>query len=113
MRRLATKDLAIERLDPGWLIRLLSVITDPNVAFILLLVGIYGLIFEFSSPGAIAPGVIGTIALLLGLYALNMLPGCKWFYRLATGRERCPESFRTTINAVILKFSERSSHELK
>jgi hypothetical protein len=39
--------------------------------------------------------------------------GCKWFYRLATGRERCPDSFRTTINAVILKFSERSSHELK
>jgi membrane-bound serine protease (ClpP class) len=73
-RRLATKGLTIERLDPGWLIRLLSVITDPNVAFILLMVGIYGLIFEFSSPGAIAPGVVGTICLLLGLYALNMLP---------------------------------------
>ena len=74
MRQLATKGLAIERIDPGWLIRLLSVITDPNVAFILLMVGIYGLIFEFSNPGAIAPGVIGTICLLLGLYALNMLP---------------------------------------
>src|SRR5207302_1476652 len=74
MRQLATKGLTIERLDPGWLIRLLSVITDPNVAFILLLVGIYGLIFEFSTPGAIAPGVVGTICLLLGLYALNMLP---------------------------------------
>jgi membrane-bound serine protease (ClpP class) len=73
-RQLATKGLTIERLDPGWLIRLLSVITDPNVAFILLMVGIYGLIFEFSTPGAIAPGVIGTICLLLGLYALNMLP---------------------------------------
>ena len=74
MRQLATKGLTIERLDPGWLIRLLSVITDPNVAFILLMVGIYGLIFEFSTPGAIAPGVVGTISLLLGLYALNMLP---------------------------------------
>ena len=73
-RQLATKGLTIERLDPGWLIRLLSVITNPNVAFILLMVGIYGLIFEFSSPGAIAPGVVGTICLLLGLYALNMLP---------------------------------------
>jgi membrane-bound serine protease (ClpP class) len=73
-RQLATKGLTIERLDPGWLIRFLSVITDPNVAFILLLVGIYGLIFEFSSPGAIAPGVVGTICVLLGLYALNMLP---------------------------------------
>lgn len=74
MRQLATKGLTIERLDPGWLIRFLSVITNPNVAFILLIVGIYGLIFEFSTPGAIAPGVIGAICLLLGLYALNMLP---------------------------------------
>lgn len=73
-RQLATKGLTIEQLDQGWLIRLLSVITNPNVAFILLMVGIYGLIFEFSNPGAIAPGVIGTICLLLGLYALNMLP---------------------------------------
>jgi membrane-bound serine protease (ClpP class) len=73
-RQLATKGLTIERLDPGRLIRLLSVITDPNVAFVLLMVGIYGLIFEFSTPGAIAPGVVGTICLLLGLYALNMLP---------------------------------------
>ena len=73
-RQLATKGLTIERLDPGWLIRLLSVITNPNVAFILLMVGIYGLIFELSTPGAIVPGVIGTICLLLGLYALNMLP---------------------------------------
>src|SRR4029077_9692274 len=73
-RQLATKGLTVERLDPGWLIRLLSVITNPNVAFVLLMVGIYGLIFEFSTPGAIAPGVIGTICLLLGLYALNMLP---------------------------------------
>ncbi|MBM6583739.1 nodulation protein NfeD [Microvirga sp. BT689] len=73
-RRLATKDLTIRSEEPGWLIRLLGVITNPNVAFILMIVGVYGLIFEFSNPGAVAPGVIGAICLVLGLYALNMLP---------------------------------------
>ncbi|UPK07237.1 nodulation protein NfeD [Bradyrhizobium sp. 170] len=73
-RQLGTRDAAREAIDPGWTLRFLRVITDPNVAFILMLVGIYGLIFELSSPGAVAPGVIGTICLLLGLYALNMLP---------------------------------------
>ena len=73
-RHLATKDAVIEEIDPGWISRFLAVITDPNVAFILLLVGIYGVIFEFISPGAVAPGVVGSISLLLGLYALNMLP---------------------------------------
>ena len=48
--------LAGRNAEPGWLIELLSVITDPNVAVILMLVGIYGLFFEFSSPGAVAPG---------------------------------------------------------
>ena len=71
---LATKGLAVETLEPGWFIRLLSVITDPNIAVILMLVGVYGLVFEFTSPGAVAPGVIGTICLVLGLYALNLLP---------------------------------------
>lgn len=73
-RRLATKDAVVEVVDPGWISRFLAVITDPNVAFILLMVGVYGLIFEFVSPGAIAPGVVGTICLLIGLYALNLLP---------------------------------------
>ncbi|MBZ9871852.1 nodulation protein NfeD [Mesorhizobium sp. BR1-1-9] len=71
---LATKGVAVETLDPGWLIRLLAVITDPNIAVVLMLAGVYGLVFEFTSPGAVAPGVIGTICLLLGLYALNLLP---------------------------------------
>ncbi|ESZ19717.1 MULTISPECIES: NfeD family protein [Mesorhizobium] len=71
---LATKRLPVETLEPGWLIRLLAVITDPNIAVILMLIGVYGLVFEFTSPGAVAPGVIGTICLLLGLYALNLLP---------------------------------------
>ncbi|MGY3488420.1 membrane-bound serine protease (ClpP class) [Bradyrhizobium sp. USDA 4011] len=73
-QRLATKDAVIEAIEPSWLSRVLAVITDPNIAFVLLMVGIYGLIFEFMSPGAVAPGVVGTICLLLGLYALNMLP---------------------------------------
>lgn len=72
--RLATKDDVVEALDPGWISRFLAVITDPNVAFILLMIGIYGLIFEFMSPGAVAPGVVGAICLLIGLYALNLLP---------------------------------------
>ncbi len=73
-RHLNTRDARLEAIDPGWISRFLSVITDPNVAFVLLLIGVYGLIFEFMSPGAVAPGVAGTICLLLGLYALNMLP---------------------------------------
>ncbi|MGM4894156.1 NfeD family protein [Tardiphaga sp. 839_C3_N1_4] len=73
-RHLATTDATIETIDSGWIAQFLSVITNPNVAFILLLVGIYGLIFEFTSLGAVAPGVVGTICLLLGLYAFNLLP---------------------------------------
>ncbi|MFL6792006.1 MAG: NfeD family protein [Bradyrhizobium sp.] len=73
-RHLATRDATLQAIDPGLISRFLRVITDPNVAFILMLVGVYGLIFEFISPGAVAPGVVGTICLLVGLYALNMLP---------------------------------------
>ncbi|TPK92199.1 nodulation protein NfeD [Mesorhizobium sp. B2-4-12] len=71
---LATKGLPVETLEPGWFIRLLFIITDPNTAVILMLVGVYGIVFEFTSPGAVAPGVIGTICLVLGLYALDLLP---------------------------------------
>lgn len=73
-RRLATAGLSIRSEEPSWFIRLLATITDPNVAFILMMIGVYGLIFEFSNPGTVAPGVIGAICLVLGLYALNMLP---------------------------------------
>lgn len=70
----ASKGLTTEEIPPDWRDRLLSVITDPNVAYILMLLGVYGLVFEFLSPGAIAPGVLGGISLLLALYALNVLP---------------------------------------
>lgn len=72
--RLATKDLAIEHIKPDWRTRLLSAITNPNIAIILVVVGIYGLIFEFMNPGALVPGTIGAICLLTGLYALALLP---------------------------------------
>jgi membrane-bound serine protease (ClpP class) len=71
---LSTAGITVERLEPDWRNRLLSVITNPNVAYILMLVGIYGLIFELSNPGAIFPGVVGAISLLLALYSFQVLP---------------------------------------
>jgi membrane-bound serine protease (ClpP class) len=72
--RLATAGLEVVMAAPDWRTELLAVITDPNVAFILMLIGVYGLIFEFLNPGAVAPGLIGSISLLVALYALNLLP---------------------------------------
>ena len=72
-----TLDLAdpqIERIVPGWRDELLALITNPNVAYILLMLGIYGLILEFYHPGTGVPGVTGVICLLLAAYALQMLP---------------------------------------
>ncbi len=71
---LATRGAALVREAPDWRSRLLALITDPNVAYILMLVGIYGLIYEFASPGMILPGVVGTISLLLALFAFQVLP---------------------------------------
>lgn len=71
---LDTRGLAVEHLDPDWRTRLLATITNPNVALILMMIGIYGLIFEFMNPGALYPGTIGAICLLIGLYALAALP---------------------------------------
>jgi membrane-bound serine protease (ClpP class) len=73
-RTLHVAGLPVRARDPDWRNRLLSVITDPNVAYILMLIGIYGLIFEFSNPGTIVPGTVGAIALLLALYAFQLLP---------------------------------------
>jgi len=71
---LETRGIILERLEPDWRSRLLSVLTDPNIAYILMLLGIYGLLFEFSNPGAVVPGVLGSICLLLALFAFQVLP---------------------------------------
>jgi membrane-bound serine protease (ClpP class) len=74
LRKLQTAGAPVVTFEADWRSRLLSVITNPSLALLLLMAGIYGLAFEFSSPGMIAPGVIGAICLLLGLFALQMLP---------------------------------------
>ncbi len=73
-RILETSGRTVTRVEPDWRNRLLSVITDPNVAYILLLIGMYGLFFEFANPGYILPGVAGAICLLLALFAFHILP---------------------------------------
>jgi membrane-bound serine protease (ClpP class) len=73
-RRLATRGVVPVEFAPDWRTRLLAVVTHPSVALILMTIGIYGLIFEFMNPGYVAPGVIGSICLLLALYALQLLP---------------------------------------
>jgi membrane-bound serine protease (ClpP class) len=71
---LATKGLTVKQVEPDTLTEILNIITDPNVALILMMIGVYGLIFEFATPGSIGPGVVGAVCLVLGLYALNQLP---------------------------------------
>jgi membrane-bound serine protease (ClpP class) len=73
-RVLDVADLSLQVIEPDWRNRLLAVITDPNVAYILMLIGIYGLFFEFANPGFVLPGVAGAISLLLALYAFQVLP---------------------------------------
>ena len=73
-QRLATLGLTVESVPPDWRTELFALVTDPDVAFILMLVGIYGIVLEFFSPGAVAPGLIGAISLLVALYALAFIP---------------------------------------
>jgi membrane-bound serine protease (ClpP class) len=71
---LRTAEARVETIEPDWRIKLLSALTNPTVAYVLMLIGIYGLLLEGYNPGALVPGVIGAISLLLALYAFQMLP---------------------------------------
>ena len=72
--KLATAQSTLVRIEADWRTKLLAVITNPNVASLLMLIGVYALIFEFYSPGMIGPGVVGAICILLALYAFQVLP---------------------------------------
>ncbi|WP_025597280.1 NfeD family protein [Burkholderia sp. WSM2230] len=72
--KLATAHAPIVTLEADWRSHFLAVITDPNVALMLLMLGMYGLFFEFANPGFVLPGVVGAISLLVGLFAMQMLP---------------------------------------
>ena len=71
---LAVAGARVDAWDPTWRDRTLAVLGDPSLALLLMLVGFYGLLFEFSSPGLVAPGVMGAVCLLLGLFGLQTLP---------------------------------------
>jgi len=74
VQRLHTKSAPVIAFEQDWRTRLLAVIANPSLALLLLTVGLYALIFEFSSPGLVAPGVVGAICVVLALFALQMLP---------------------------------------
>ncbi len=73
-RTLLTKGVKPRSMQMSWRYRLLDIISNPSIAYILLMLGIYGVFFELSNPGAILPGVVGGIFLILAFYALHMLP---------------------------------------
>lgn len=71
---LDTDTAPVKEFKPDWKINFLSMITDPNIALILMSIGVYGLILEFYNPGTMIPGTVGAICLIIGLYAMNVLP---------------------------------------
>ncbi len=74
VRKLETRGREVDWLEPGFRLRLLAVLADPNIAYVLLMLGFYGLLFELQNPGAILPGVVGGICLILAFFALSTLP---------------------------------------
>lgn len=73
-RTLQTAGASLVTLEPDWRSRVLAVIADPSIAYLLMLAGVFGIFFEFSNPGFVLPGVVGAISLLLALFAFQMLP---------------------------------------
>lgn len=73
-RTMATADATVEAFEPNWRIRLLGIISNPEIVLLLGLIGVYGLMYEGWNPGAIVPGVVGVICLLLAAYALQVVP---------------------------------------
>lgn len=71
---LRTSAARVEHFEQSWRYKLLGVISDPTIAYVLLLLGFYGLIYELANPGMLFPGVAGGISLMLALYALQLLP---------------------------------------
>jgi membrane-bound serine protease (ClpP class) len=71
---LKTASAPIEEVSMTWGEKLMNLVSDPNIAYIILMIGFYGILFELYNPGAIFPGIVGVIALILGLYALHSLP---------------------------------------
>ena len=73
-RVLRTKDAEVQIKEMNWHHRVLSVLSNPNIAYLLMMLGFYGLIYEFINPGAIFPGVVGGMCIVIGLFALQTLP---------------------------------------
>jgi membrane-bound serine protease (ClpP class) len=69
-----TKNAVVEKIQRGWRFDLLDILTDPNIAYILMMLGIYGLFFELYNPGSVVPGVVGGICLILAFYSFQTLP---------------------------------------
>jgi len=122
-RTLATAGATLVTAEPDWRTRFLAIITDPSVALILLMIGVYGLFFEFWNPGLALPGVVGAVCLLIGLFALQMLPvnyaGLAHLVREAEGGRRLTRMRRWALAPLhrrfqmdrLVRFNEKFSPE--